>query len=178
MFNGVLLLYLPGQKKNKAWSFKDTGLSLKAPENLLVHQNLHSSTSKTNSLQPHPPLPVGFINKGNTCYANAILQVMSVLPFSPNINSSLPKFLKLETLEAEKKFFCPSCNCLTESTRETPIIDSGSILVIQLHRFSTSHSRLIKDQQVFNCLPELELKVPMTGRSSIFLQQILSCGII
>ena len=113
-------------RKNKAWSFKDTGLSLKAPEDLLVHQNPHSSTSKTNSLQPHPPLPVDFINKGNTCYANAILQVMSVLHFSPIINSSLSKFLKREILEAEKKSFCPSCNCLTESTRETSIIDPTS----------------------------------------------------
>ena len=55
----------------------------------------------------------------------------------------------------------PTCNCLTESTRETSIIDSGSSSVIQLSQFSTSHSRLIKDQQVFNCSCELELKVPI-----------------
>ena len=64
------------------------------------------------------------------------------IPLSPNINSSFSKFLRPEILESNKWFF-PSCNCLLESTRETSIISSGSILVIQLSRFSTSHSRLI-----------------------------------
>ena len=254
-------------RNNKAWSSKEIDLSLKTPEDPLVHQNPLSTTSKTNSLKTNSPLPVGFINKGNTCYANAILQVLSVLPslwirvpsessslppllksitlnmkiksrsnkpvdpsnflwalsrkisesrhapfnfnsqqdaaevlqfvidelksttvvasdlisntiriniscnqcfcfsakeekldiltipLSPNINSSLSKFLKPEILESENKWFCPSCNCLTESTRETSIIGLSSILVIQLSRFSNSHSRLLKDQQVFNCSP-------------------------
>ena len=84
------------------------------------------------------------------------------IPWSPNINSSFSKFLKPEILESDSKWFCPSCNCLTEKTRETSIISSGSVLVIQLSRFFTSHSRLIKDQQVFNCVPDLDLKVPIT----------------
>ena len=261
-------------RNNKAWSSKEIDLSLKTPEDPLVHQNPRSTTSKTNSLKTNSPLPVGFINKGNTCYANAILQVLSVLPsvwirvpsessslspllksialnmkiksrsnkpvdpsnflwtlsrkisesrhvpfnfnsqqdaaevlqfaiderkctsvaasdlisdtirinvscnqclcfsakeekldivtspLSPNINSSLSKFLKPEILES-------SCNCLTESTRETSIIGSSSILVIQLTRFSTSHSRLLKDPQVFNSSPELELKVPITVEDEV-----------
>ena len=235
-------------RNNKAWSSKEIDLSLKTPEDPLVHQNPLSTTSKRNSLKTNSPLPVGFINKGNTCYANAILQVLSVLPslwirvpsessslspllksktlnmkiksrsnkpvdpsnflwalsgkisesrhapfnfnsqqdvaevlqfvidklkgtsvvasdlisdtiriniscnqwfcfsakeekldiltipLSPNINSSLSKFLKPEILESENKWFCPSCNCLTESTRETSIIGWGSILVIQLEQ--------------------------------------------
>ena len=32
------------------------------------------------------------------------------IPLSPNINSSLSKFLKPEILESENKWFCPSCN--------------------------------------------------------------------
>ena len=51
------------------------------------------------------------------------------IPLSPNINSSLSKFLKSEILESENKWFCPLCNCQTESTRETSIIGSSSILV-------------------------------------------------
>ena len=89
------------------------------------------------------------------------LEILTI-PLSPNINSSLSKSLKPEILESKNKWFYPLCNCLTESTRETSIIGLGSILVIQLSCFSTSHSRLIKDQQVFNCSPELELKVPIT----------------
>ena len=268
-------------RNNKAWSSKEIDLSLKTPEDPLVHQNPLSTTSKTNSLKTNSPLPVGFINKGNTCYVNAILQVLSVLPslwirvpsessslspllksialnmkiksrsnnpvdpsnflwalsrkiseshhvpfnfnsqqdaaevlqfvidelkgtsvaasdlisntirikiscnqcfcfsakeekldiltipLSPNINSSLSKFLKPEILESENKWFCPLCNCLTESTRETSIIRSTSILVIQLSRFSTSHSRLLKDPRVFNCSPELELKVPITVEDEV-----------
>ena len=96
----------------------------------------------------HPP--------GNEC-----LTILS------NINSSLSEFLKPEILESENKWFCPSCNCLTESTRKISIIDSDCILVIKLHRFSTSHSRLVKDQQVFNCSPELELKVPSTVEDQV-----------
>ena len=42
-------------RNNKAWSFKDIDLSLKTPEDPLVHQNLYSTTSKTNSLKPNPP---------------------------------------------------------------------------------------------------------------------------
>ena len=94
------------------------------------------------------------------------LQILTI-PLSLNINSSLSKFLKPEILESENKWFCPSCNCLTESTRETFIIGLGSILVIQLSQFSTSHSMLIKAQKVFNCSPELELKVPITVEDEV-----------
>ena len=89
------------------------------------------------------------------------------IPVSPNINSSLSKFLKPEILESGNEWFCPSCNCLTESARDTSITSFSSILVIQLSRFSTSHSRLLKDQQVFNCFPELELKVPITVEDEV-----------
>ena len=87
------------------------------------------------------------------------------IPLSPNINSSLSKFLKPEILKSENKWFCPSCNCLTKSTRETFIIGLSTILVIQLSRFSNSYSRLLKDQQVFNCSPELE--VPITVEDEV-----------
>ena len=45
---------------------------------------------------------------------------------------------------------------------ETTIVSLGSILVIQLSRFSIPHSRLRKDEQLFNCFPESELDVPIT----------------
>ena len=231
-------------RNNKAWSTKEIDLSLKTPEDPLVYQNLSSTPSKASSLKINSPLPVGFINKGNTCYANAILQTLSVfpslwnrvpsespslspllksitlnmkiksrsnkpvdpsnflwaltrkisesrhapfnfnsqqdaaevlqfvidelkgtsvaasdlisntirinvscnqcfcfsvkeekldiltIPQSPNMNSFFYRFLEPEILESGNKWFCSSCSCLTEGTRETSIISSASILMI------------------------------------------------
>ena len=89
------------------------------------------------------------------------------IPLSLNINSSSSKFLKPEISESDNKWFCPSHNCLTESIRETSFISSGSMLVIQLSQFCTLHSRLIKEQQVFNCSPELDLKVSITVEDEV-----------
>ena len=94
------------------------------------------------------------------------------IPLSPNINPFLSKYLGPQMLESENKWLCPLCNCLAKSTRETSIVGLGSILVIQLSPYSTSHSRLIKDQQVFNCSPGFELKVPITVEDEASLQQI------
>ena len=94
-------------KKNKAWSFKDIDLSLKTPEDPLVHQNPHSTTSKTNFLKPNPPLLASFITTGNTCYANTILQALGVLPSlwirMPSESSSLSPHLKSITLNMKIK---------------------------------------------------------------------------
>ena len=54
-------------RNNKAWSTKEIVLSLKTPENPLVYQNLSSTPSKASSLKINSPLPLGFINKVNTC---------------------------------------------------------------------------------------------------------------
>ena len=72
-------------RNNKAWSTKEIDLSLKSSEDPLVYQNLSPTPSKASSLKINLPLPVGFINKGNTCYANAILQTLSVLLMLWNI---------------------------------------------------------------------------------------------
>ena len=65
-------------RNNKAWSSKEIDFPLKHLEDSRVHQNLPSTTSKTNFMGANSPLLVGFINKGNTCYAFAILQALSV----------------------------------------------------------------------------------------------------
>ena len=94
-------------RNNNAWSFKEIVLSLKTPEDPLVSQNPLSTTSKTNSLKTHSPYPVGFINNGNTCYPNAILQALSVLPSLwisvPSESSSLSPLLKSTTLNMKIK---------------------------------------------------------------------------
>ena len=94
-------------RNNKARSSKETDLSLKSPEDSLAHQNLIFTYSKTNSLKTNSLLPLGFINKRNTCYGNAILQALSVLPSFwiriPSGSSSLSPLLKSITLKMNIK---------------------------------------------------------------------------
>ena len=94
-------------RNNKAWPSREIVLSLKNPEDPLVHQNPPSSTSKTNYFNTNSSFPVGFINRRNTCYTNAILQVLSVLPSLwirvPSESSSLSPLLKSITLNMKIK---------------------------------------------------------------------------
>ena len=84
------------------------------------------------------------------------------LPMSTNIKASLDKLLDSETLSSQNKWFCPSCDTLTESTKETSITNSSSVLIVQLTRFSILDNRAIKDKQIFDCFPNSVLKVPIT----------------
>ena len=52
------------------------------------------------------------------------------LPLVKSISLSLDKFLSSENVTGDNKWFCPACNGLMDSTRETKIVDSGSILII------------------------------------------------
>ena len=54
------------------------------------------------------------------------------LPVSADIQASISQFLKPEILSSHNKWFCPSYKALSESTRETFIINSAPILIIQL----------------------------------------------
>ena len=95
------------ERNNKAWSTKEIQLSLKTPEDPLVYENLLSTPSKASSLKINSPLPVGFINKGNTCYSNAILQTLGVFRLLwnrvPSESPSLSPLLKSITLNNEIK---------------------------------------------------------------------------
>ena len=94
-------------RNNKAWSTNEIDLSLKTPEDPLVYQNLSSTPSKASSLKINSPLPVGFINKGNTCYAIVILQTLRVFPSLwnkvPSESPPLSPLLKSITLNMKTK---------------------------------------------------------------------------
>ena len=70
-----------------------------------------------------------------------------------------------EILTSQNKWFCPSCNLLCESTRETCIINSAPILIIQLCRFSNQGVQLVINENFFRCTQNesnKDLTVPIT----------------
>ena len=70
----------------------------------------------------------------NTCFCSSVSEEsldIVTLPVLADIQTSMNQFLKSEILTSQNKWFCPSCN-LCESTRETYIINSVPILIIQL----------------------------------------------
>ena len=82
------------------------------------------------------------------------------------------QFLKSEILTSQNKWFCPSCNLLCESTRETCIANSAPILIIQLCRFSNKGGQLVKNKIFFSCTwgeSNKDLPVPMTVENEVSL---------
>ena len=116
----------------------------------------------------------------NTCFcfseSEQNLDILT-LPVSADIQASISQFLKPEILSSHNKWFCPSCKALSESTRETCIINSAPILIIQLYWFSNQGGQLIKDANCFSCtqsdlnkhlvVPKTEDKVSFTNKYSL-----------
>ena len=101
---------------------------------------IFSTASKTNSLKTNSPLPAGFINKGNICYANAILQVLSVLHLLwirvPSEPSSLSPLLKSITI-----------NMKIKSRSNKPVDPSNSLRAFSCKISESRHAPFIFDSQ-------------------------------
>ena len=76
------------------------------------------------------------------------------LPLAKSISLSLDRYLSSENLTGVNKWFCPACNGFMDSTRETRIVDSGSILVLQLLCYDNFKGALIKNNMRVNCCSE------------------------
>ena len=93
----------------------------------------------------------------NICFCSSVseenLDIVDIvtLPVSTDIQTSMNQFLKPEILSSQNKWLCPSCNLLSESTRETCIINSAPILIIQLCRFSNQGGQLVKNENFLSC---------------------------
>ena len=104
----------------------------------------------------------------NTCFCSSVSEEnldIVTLPVSTDIQTSMNQFLKREILSSQNKWFCPSCNLLSESTRETCIINSAPILIIQLCRFFNQGGQLVKNENFFSCTQNesnKDLTVPIT----------------
>ena len=115
----------------------------------------------------------------NTCFCFPVAeQNLDILtpPVSADIQASISQFLKPEILSSHNKWFCPSCRALSESTRETWIINSAPILIIQFCGFSNQGSQLIKHANFFSCTQSesnKHLMVSITVENKVSLTNIL-----
>ena len=104
----------------------------------------------------------------NTCFRSSVSEEnldIVTLTVSTDIQTSMNQLIKPEILSSQNKWFCPSCNLLSESTRETCIINSAPILIIQLCRFSNQGGQLVKNENFFCCTQsksKKDLTVPIT----------------
>ena len=78
---------------------------------------------------------------------------LDILPLqaSTATQTSLKQFLSPEILSSGNNWFCPPCKTLSESTRETCVMNSAPILAIQLCYFSNRGSQLVKDETLVSC---------------------------
>ena len=104
----------------------------------------------------------------NTCFCSSVSEEnldIVTLPVSTGRQTSVNQFLKPDMLSLENKWFCPSCNLLSENTRETCIINCAPILIIQLCRFSNQGGQLVKNENFFSYTQiesNKDLTVPIT----------------
>ena len=92
------------------------------------------------------------------------------LSVSADIQTSMNQLLKPEILTSQNKWFCSSCNLLCKSTRETCVINSAPILIIQLCRFSNQGGELVKNENFFSCTrgePNKDLTFPITVENEV-----------
>ena len=72
------------------------------------------------------------------------------LPLPKSISLSLDRYLSSENLTGVNKWFCPACNGIMGSMRETRIVDLGSILVLQPLRYDNFKGVVIKNNMRVN----------------------------
>ena len=90
----------------------------------------------------------------NTCFLSSSQEASSfilALRLTSSISESLNHFLEPEQLTGENCWSCPQCSSYKECTRESSFKTCGSILIIQLRRFTNLNGSLFKDNRVVNC---------------------------
>ena len=90
------------------------------------------------------------------------------LPLAKSISLSLERFLSSETLTKDNKWFCPACNGFKDSPRETKIVDSGSILIVQLLHYDNFKGAVIKNNLTINCSETLKLPISADQQVCLF----------
>ena len=88
------------------------------------------------------------------------------LPLTSSVSESIKKFLEPEELTGANKWFCPSCNDLTNSTKEIKFIKVGTIVIFQLQRYIMFRGNPIKDNRKVKCSSD-PLKIPVSCENTV-----------
>ena len=106
-----------------------------------------------------------FVRTSTTCDTCGCCNIEEVkldiipLPLAKSISLSLDRFLSSENMTKDNKWFCPACSGFMDSTRETKIVDSGSVLILQLLRYDNFNRAVIKNNLTVNCSETLKLPI-------------------
>ena len=107
----------------------------------------------------------------DTCGCSNIEEVkldIIPLPLAKSISLSLDRFLSSENLTEDNKWFRPARNGFMDCTRETKIVDSGSILILQLLRYDNLKGAVIKNNLRVNCSETLKLLISADEQACLF----------
>ena len=102
------------------------------------------------------------------CNIDEVKLVIIPLPLAKSISLSLDRYLSSENLTGVNKWFCPAWNGFIDSTKETRIFDSGSVLVVQLLRYNNFKGAVIKNNMRVNCCSET-LRLPISADEQVCL---------
>ena len=108
----------------------------------------------------------------DTCFCSSIkedkLDILS-LPTKKHISTSFIDLLKSQSLSGDDMWFCPQCSLKQNSTTDSIITKSGSVLILQLKRYATFQGNVFKDTKHVECLPCSNhiLEIPIDQNNSI-----------
>ena len=78
----------------------------------------------------------------------------------------LEKFLEPEELTGANRWFLPSCNYLTNSTKEIKFIKVGTIMIVQLQHYIILRGNPIKDNKKVKCSSD-PLKISVSCENTV-----------
>ena len=89
------------------------------------------------------------------------------LPLTLFVLESIETFQEPEELPGGNKWFCPSCNDLTNNTKEIKFIKVGTIMIFQLQCYIMFRGNVIKDNRKAKCSSHpLKISVSCPNRVS------------
>ena len=90
------------------------------------------------------------------------------LPLAKSISVPLDRFLSSENLTKDNKWFCPACIGSMESTKDTNIVDSGNVLILQLLSYDNLKGAVIKNKLRAKCSEILKLPISSDDQVCLF----------